>query len=345
MLDDSAEDLALNTELLKKTIPLMTRHAAGYYPISYALWYEYAKGDRPELQNAIDRELAQQPRLAPSRTYSLYMQHMVEPAERMILTARASLMEMLEEIHRNAAQTGQGASDFRHQLARFQDEISSATSMEDLATAILAIQAGAGRMSGDIRQLSGQLERAQDKIRSLTEKIDKLQTDVVTDALSGLLNRRGFDRELELATRHTGGDSSRLSLILLDIDHFKRINDTYGHPLGDRVIVAIGNAIASCVGSAGTTARYGGEEFAVLLPGRPIEAAESLAEAIRTRVEQGRIRRRSDEAPIASITMSAGIAGWEATDTVESLVERADRALYAAKHEGRNRVVVARKTP
>ncbi|BAP87296.1 diguanylate cyclase [Burkholderiales bacterium GJ-E10] len=342
MLDDSSEDLALNTDLLKKTIPLMTRHAAGYYPISYALWYEYAKGDRSQLREAVDADLAQRGRLTTSATYALYVQHIVEPAERMIFAARANLMEMLGEIQRNTAQTGQNASEFDLQLAQFQEKLSSATSMDDLASAIVAMQAGAGKMGEDVRQLSGQLEQARNKIRSLTEKVDKLQSDVVTDALSGLLNRRGFNRELELASKRTGADAPELSLIMIDIDHFKRINDTYGHPFGDRVIAAIGNAIHSCVNTMGVAARYGGEEFAVLLPSQPVAVAETVAQAIRARVEQGRIRRRTSDEPVASITISAGVASWEIGDNVESLVERADQALYISKREGRNRVTIAR---
>ena len=131
------------------------------------------------------------------------------------------------------------------------------------------------------------------------------------------------------------------SLVLLDIDHFKRINDTFGHPLGNRVIAAVGRAIDECVGHRGVAARYGGEEFAVLLPSQPIEVAEAIAESIRLRVQQGKICRRQGEDPIGSITISAGVAAWRAGDEkVASLVERADRALYASKHGGRNRVTV-----
>jgi diguanylate cyclase len=131
-----------------------------------------------------------------------------------------------------------------------------------------------------------------------------------------------------------------LALIMLDIDHFKRVNDTYGHPLGDRVIAAVGQSIRECVGQAGVAARYGGEEFAVLLPSQQIEIAERLAQSIRKRVEQGTIRRRHGEEPIDGVTVSAGVAVWHQEDDTSSLIERADRALYASKRAGRNRVTV-----
>ena len=159
----------------------------------------------------------------------------------------------------------------------------------------------------------------------------------MNDALTGLFNRRGFDLELErLAAKAARG--ARLALILIDIDLFKNVNDTYGHPFGDAVIAGVGRFIAEAVGAVGVVARYGGEEYAVLLPNRTLEAAHELAQRIREKVERGKIKRRKDDEAVGGITISAGVAAWRKGDSAAQLVERADAALYAAKHAGRNRV-------
>jgi diguanylate cyclase len=108
--------------------------------------------------------------------------------------------------------------------------------------------------------------------------------------------------------------------------------------LGDAVIAAVGRSIRECVGRSGVAARYGGEEFVVLLSEQSVAAAENLAQTIRQRIEQGKIRRRQTDEPIAGVTISAGVATWHHKDDINSLIERADRALYDSKRAGRNRV-------
>ncbi|BBH71132.1 hypothetical protein ACTI_78170 [Actinoplanes sp. OR16] len=161
----------------------------------------------------------------------------------------------------------------------------------------------------------------------------------ITDGLTGLRSRRYFEEAL-------AGESARaeryhlpLSMLLLDIDHFKSVNDTYGHNGGDRVLVEVTHRLRELVRPGDVVARYGGEEFAVLLPATGPEQAREIAE---------RVRRGVGAAPIAvadsrvhQVTVSIGVAGMPATATTAELVLTADRALYAAKNAGRNRVVSA----
>jgi diguanylate cyclase (GGDEF)-like protein len=159
----------------------------------------------------------------------------------------------------------------------------------------------------------------------------------ITDALTGVRNRRKFDAELDLEWRRAIRQSTPLGLLLIDADHFKNFNDSFGHQAGDQALISIARCIASSVGRAGDcAARYGGEEFAVLLPNVTIEDAATVAETIRLKIEQL-------PANPARLTVSIGVASINPLTTMESgsLVESADRALYSAKAAGRNRVVVA----
>jgi diguanylate cyclase (GGDEF)-like protein len=166
---------------------------------------------------------------------------------------------------------------------------------------------------------------------------DKLEEMAITDALTGLKNRRKFDSEIDAEWRRAGRNQTPVALLMIDADHFKAYNDTYGHQAGDQVLVGIAICISDSVRRAGDcTARYGGEEFAVLLPGISAADALAVAEKIRNKVEHW------SEDPIV-MTVSVGIASMTPAAGLDwcHLIEAADKALYAAKANGRNQSVVA----
>jgi len=177
--------------------------------------------------------------------------------------------------------------------------------------------------------------------RALADAWEKAQGEAERDSLTGLYNRRHFDERLAGELRRAERERSRVALLMLDLDHFKHINDTYGHAVGDEVLRHVAQIIAHEV-RVGTDvpARYGGEEFAVIAPGTNLLGAESLAERIRTRVAELRVP-AGDQ--LVSVTLSVGVAVFDPRATtrdepVRALVEAADQRLYQAKHAGRNRV-------
>ena len=176
----------------------------------------------------------------------------------------------------------------------------------------------------------------------LRQQTEEMRLFSNTDGLTGIANRRRFGEYIEGELRRAHRTERSLSLILFDIDHFKRFNDTYGHPAGDHCLKSIAETAGACLRRpADLIARYGGEEFAVILPETGSAGALALAEEIRQAAERMELR-GDDNSPSRNVTLSLGIACWEPGDetTLSRLIAKADLALYRAKAGGRNCSVV-----
>jgi diguanylate cyclase (GGDEF)-like protein len=169
-------------------------------------------------------------------------------------------------------------------------------------------------------------------VRQVEEQSDQLAALARHDGLTGIPNRRTWDRELPVAMDRARRDDVPLSVAILDLDHFKHFNDRFGHQAGDRLLKSATTAWSQLLRSTDLLCRYGGEEFSVLLPDATIEQAAEVLERLRRITPQGQ-------------TFSAGLAGWDGQEASDRLVARADRALYAAKASGRDRVTVDRDQP
>ena len=195
------------------------------------------------------------------------------------------------------------------------------------------------RLRGECTVLLNQLGEKHVEKREVEAALEKAQHEQALDALSGLGNRRTFDKEIQDAITTAREMGTPLSLIMVDIDHFKPINDTHGHTVGDEVIKALSGVIAGSLRKTDTAARYGGEEFAIIMPKVGLETAKSVAERIRKKWASRKLTLRASGQVIGPITASFGVAELRVGETAETLIGRADRKLYAAKSAGRNRVM------
>jgi diguanylate cyclase len=339
-----------STELLRKALPLMSRQTAALHPKSYAVWYAYVADVNSALHQEVDAHLARHGTLDEAATDSLFRRHLVGLDAVAAKRMADGMQQLLEGMSASASQAGEHTTHYGNSLQRLTDALAQADAQAVVAppAALNEVREHTAQMQTAMARLRQRLEDSQREISSLRDEVTRVRHESLVDALTGLANRRAFDRQLAsslplsaLPGAQSDGLDVPVCLVMLDIDHFKRVNDSYGHPFGDQVLRAVGQVLRTMVPEPGLAARVGGEEFALLLPGHALTPAQQLAEKIRATVAASRIRRKGADAG-ERITISLGVAQFgPADDSPAALVSRADRALYAAKQGGRDRVVVA----
>jgi diguanylate cyclase len=319
----------------------MSRQAVALHPVSYSIWYEYVAGINQPLRAAIDEFTTSGKVLDGAVTEELYIAHIAERDQQAAHRVTSGFKKVMADVSRDAANAGEHAHRFGNTLEQWTEE-------QGNTAAGALTENGIGKLLSGTREMQGVIATLQDRLDARRKEIEKLQQEVslareqsLADELTGLINRRGFEMSLAACLAAEESLSQGLCLLFADIDHFKQVNDTYGHLMGDKVLRAVAQILKANVKGKDTAARFGGEEFVVLLPETSINGAISLAEKIRSTIERSRIRRTDTQQEMAQVTVSFGIASYCAGESPDDFVSRVDAALYASKTQGRNRVTVA----
>jgi diguanylate cyclase len=328
-------------EYFRMALPLMTKQATGVNPVSYAVWYEYVSTENPALRHAVDVHLAQHGPLDEAGTEALFRRHIADFDAQTAAKVADGAQRVLAGMAESASAAGGQTEQYSLSLSRLAAQLAGARPNPLLQQVITDTEA----THTAIKALQQQLEDSGREIASLREEVRRARRESMVDSLTGLPNRRAFDQRLTaaIALAEVGAGAAPPCLVIADIDHFKQINDRYGHSFGDQVLRAVAKVLESQTPDHSLAARIGGEEFALLLPGTSLQAALTLADKIRTTISQARIRRAGQTDLAARITLSFGLAAWRPDDDADALLERADQALYEAKQQGRDRVVMARR--
>jgi diguanylate cyclase len=232
---------------------------------------------------------------------------------------------------------------YGEQLAGASQELNEDLDGDNLKELVRGLTSATNRVHSENKALEQRLAESTAEVGRLRDHLVQVRRDATTDGLTNLANRKSFDEELERACAEADLAGGTVQLAVLDIDHFKNFNDTWGHQTGDQVI----RYVASVIGRVGApprfAARYGGEEFAMIFAGETSNQVERTLHEILEEVASRRLKRRSTNEDLGAVTISAGFAERRASEPPTSLMERADEALYASKRTGRNRVTRAER--
>jgi diguanylate cyclase len=243
----------------------------------------------------------------------------------------------------SASEAGDQANQFGSALEQWSEDMGNSQPQSGSIEGMDQLLADTRQMHGAIISLNQQLDDSQRKIAQLQQEVDRARADALADVLTGLTNRKGFDLALAACLASSEIEQKNPSLLIVDIDNFKRVNDTHGHMFGDKVLRAVAQILKQNVKGKDTAARFGGEEFVILLPETSIEGARTVAENIRSTIERSRIRLNENKQELTQITVSLGVARYCSGESASDFIERVDSALYQSKHRGRNQVTLSAK--
>ncbi|MDL2338119.1 MAG: GGDEF domain-containing protein [Pseudomonadota bacterium] len=328
-------------ELLRLTIGHMGRHDAAFNPVTFTLWYEYVAGINPKLNAALDAATGEAARLDDATVLRLYTDHIAPADAETMQRIGVEMDRLMKGMVQSASHTGHRAGTYGEQLSGLADALTS-KDVYQLKPRLSEVLVGTAEMKSSVEALQRRVTVSQDEINRLRSDLEVARSEVLLDPMTGILNRKGFDQRLQAMLDRQTRDHPGHCLVMLDIDHFKKVNDTHGHLMGDQVIRAVGQILRTVVtDKAHSAARYGGEEFAILLPQTTLEQSAQLAEAVRKRTKAMKIRNRQTQELLLEVTISGGVTAMRDGDDAESLISRADAALYEAKKSGRDRVIRA----
>lgn len=309
-------------------------------PAVYAVLYAHFSGQNPDITREINLLHADHKALTTTICEQLYALYLSSKREQQFVDeAVRKVQDAMNEITGIIRHSGVTHSEYNKTLIRQSDSLSSATDLSEVKNMVRELLDDTRRMVEENRKLEEKLQQSSDELSKMREDMQSLKQETMTDSLTGIPNRKAFDAELRKHAREALENNVPLCMIMIDIDHFKTFNDTYGHPVGDQVLRLVARTLSEGLKPSEILARYGGEEFAVIVPAIKLKDAEKLAEKLRQRIATKDIINLTKNERLGNLSISLGVAQLHPGESLKQLVERSDHALYKAKAAGRNTVV------
>ncbi len=321
----------------------LAMHGLSASPVNYSVWYAHLAGENPAMSRQILDHLNGKHSLGDEILEQLWRRHCSAAGDPAVVSQTSDrLGRLMAHLAHQMSQAGGVTERFSDAITDFGAGIVEALGAPDSASvlqdATKKMLLETRQMAEQNRSLEGQLKNAGGEIAGLRSDLEEMRREAYTDPLTGIGNRKTFDRTLADSMAASRETDKPLSLVMIDIDHFKKFNDTPGHVLGDEVLKLVARSLVSGVKGRDTVARYGGEEFSVILPETALGNAFKVADQLRQLVKSKRITIRSTGKDLGEVTMSLGVSQLRPNDTASALIKRADAALYHAKRSGRDRV-------
>lgn len=314
-------------------------HPIAPTPLNYFIWYQYLKGDNPKFRQDMDKALndpfGYHDRLG-RRLYDQYFADEDDAESDFDLAFKRLISAIIKKMNVWSDRIDQHSKQLDQAQAQLDDKDIDPATLKKLTN---TVRATAHSMQASNAEFQKEMMESQEEISRLREQLIEARSELMIDELTEVGNRKAFNNAIAEQLINAEDHPQSLSLILTDIDHFKRFNDQFGHLVGDSVLRYFANIMKKSKQDNETICRYGGEEFAILISDSTHEDAMERAEQIREEIKNAKLKRKDSHKELGKITASFGVATYRGPDeSSEDLIKRADEALYLAKDKGRDQV-------
>ncbi len=321
------------TEYAQSALKKMEEKGIPANPNNFTVWFHYVTGKYPDLTRTIEILLGNNKEFTGTRNAELFQKFFAFDTEGAALNdATDKIQAELNAILKNIGAAGGNAATYGKTLETFSGDMNSGGDIKEIISKALD---ATHEMEKRNKALVKKFNASSMEVNQLKEDLEDMRREAMTDGLTSIPNRKLFDAELRRAAMEAMEKGHDLSLLMLDIDYFKKFNDTHGHQVGDQVLKLLAATLTSCVKGQDTAARYGGEEFSVILPNTSLEDAAHVAEGIRHRISQKKVVNKSTGQDLGQITISIGAGKFEYGEPLGQLIKRADAAMYVVKRTGK----------
>ena len=323
--------------IAERAVALMSRLKIAQTPANYSIWFNYCQGTSPALKRAIDALFENKAHFDASTSAALISTF---GNGETAIAVSSDVSKRLGFLMQDAQGFLQIAiADNRKQMQAMGEAANEVGAGADPGALIDGLVAELSRSVSRASKLEKNFVEATRELSEIRVSLDHAEKRAKTDVLTGLPNRLAFEDFFCNAQMAAMVNGRPLSVLLIDVDHFKRFNDDFGHGVGDQVLRLIAKVLRERVRNQDLPARYGGEELIAIFPDSDLETCAAVGESIRRSISECKITRRSTGEALPGITVSIGVAQLQPDESMTDLIERCDRALYKAKAAGRNRVV------
>lgn len=331
----SVQEILINQEIVirelrERSIPIS--------PENYALWYRYTSGKDIELNDIIASMIEKQEPFTQGTLHKLFEQFCEEISSEELQRLREELQSMVTTLFRNVDEFVGESDGYGEMLLESVENMSKAESVHEINDIVASIVKKTKTFGEKSKAVSSNLDSVQTELADLKKTLTALQEEIRHDTLTGIPNRKAFDETIERQLSLANRQKRTFSVLMVDIDFFKRVNDTYGHLIGDEVLQFVAQSIEARLRKEDMVSRFGGEEFVVILPETNREGAVLVAEQLRSHFSHTHMKREIAQTKVGKVTISIGVTEYRPKETLKDLLTRADYALYSAKENGRDQV-------
>ena len=342
MSDKNDQNVKDSAAISQKVMQRIIEENISPLPEIYELFYVYYTQSNSEVTRAIDIMTTQNFELTEERCQELYRRYLdddltqntLNKAEQIVGDTLIGVDEMMDSFK-------DSNKSFFGSLENINADVLNAVQADQFKSLLGSIIRETQKMVSENHSLEKKLAKSSNNMQELKREMEMIRQEAYTDSLTSIPNRKKFDLEIVRLVAESRDEGTPISMIFIDIDHFKSFNDTYGHQIGDQVLRLVARAFRESLKGQDFFCRYGGEEFVIVLPKTPLEGAAKIADILRQSIKNKDIKNKITNETLTRVTISSGVAELKDNEDLQKWITRSDRSLYKAKQQGRNCVVIS----